>query len=242
MTGWVVVAGSALGAAWVVSRPLPAGPRLGRLGDGLPDGAATRPWSPVSSWWQRVRSSSRAARRVAGRRQCLEFVDALAAEIGAGQPPVFALERAARACGDSELLRLAQAVVLGADASAGLRALAERPGWPALDHVAVCWRVSLGAGSGLADALRRTAALIRADDDVAREVSATLAAPRATVRMLAALPLIGIAMGGLLGAQPWTVLLGTPYGLACLVVGLLLDAAGVWWVERLARAAEPVAR
>jgi tight adherence protein B len=239
MTG-VLVAAVTLVAAWVVAGPLPAGTRLGRLGERASDGAVVPPRVSVRRWWRRTHSSSRKARRVASRSSCLAYVDALAAEIGAGQPPVFALERAARACHDADLLRLAQGAVLGADACGGLRLLAVRPGWRALDHVAVCWQVSFGAGSGLADALRRTAALMRDDDDVAREVSATLAAPRATVRMLAALPLVGLAMGGLLGAQPWSVLLGTSYGLVCLLVGLLLDATGVWWVERLARAAEPV--
>ena len=70
------------------------------------------------------------------------------------------------------------------------------------------------------------AGVIRAEDDVAREVAAALSAPRATARMLAALPLVGLGMGALLGARPWHVLLATPYGLACLVVGLLLDARG----------------
>jgi tight adherence protein B len=239
---WLATAALALAMAWVVAAPMPAQPRLLRLGVPSATRPAEGPDARVAARWRRLRASGRSTRRAEGRRRCLAYVDALSAEISSGQPPVFALDRAAQACGDSDLLRLARAAVLGADVSAGLRLLATRPGWQALDHVAVCWRVSLGAGSGLAEALRRTAALMRADDDIAREVSAALAAPRATVRMLAALPLVGIAMGGLLGAQPWSVLLGTPYGLACLVVGLLLDAAGVWWVERLARAAEPVAR
>jgi tight adherence protein B len=239
---WLMAAASALVMAWVLAAPMPAQPRLRRLGVTSSTRAPGAPGARVTARWPLLRASGRSARRAEGRRRCLEYVDALAAEISSGQPPVFALDRAAQACGDPDLLRLAQAAVLGADVYAGLRLLATRPGWQALGQVAVCWRVSLGAGSGLADALRRTAVLMRADDDIAREVSAALAAPRATVRMLAALPLVGIAMGGLLGAQPWSVLLGTPYGLASLVVGLLLDAAGVWWVERLARAAEPVAR
>jgi hypothetical protein len=34
------------------------------------------------------------------------------------------------------------------------------------------------------------------------------------------------------------VLLGTPYGVACLVVGAGLAALGLWWTERLARDVE----
>jgi tight adherence protein B len=41
-----------------------------------------------------------------------------------------------------------------------------------------------------------------------------------------------------LGANPVPILLGTPYGLGCLLLGCLLDGAGLVWTERLARTAE----
>ena len=37
--------------------------------------------------------------------------------------------------------------------------------------------------------------------------------------------------------QPFQVLLGTPVGWGCLLTGLALDAAGLWWTARLARSA-----
>jgi tight adherence protein B len=46
-------------------------------------------------------------------------------------------------------------------------------------------------------------------------------------------------MGGALGADPLSVLVGTPAGRACLLVGLLLEAIGLLWTARITRRAEP---
>ena len=47
-------------------------------------------------------------------------------------------------------------------------------------------------------------------------------------------------MGSGAGSDPWSFLLGTPVGWACLVSGLALVALGLWWIERLAdRASAP---
>jgi tight adherence protein B len=66
-------------------------------------------------------------------------------------------------------------------------------------------------------------------------VSAELAAPRSTGKLMAALPLVGVGLGYLLGGRPLEWLVAGPPGWACLLLGLLLAAAGVLWIERLAR-------
>jgi tight adherence protein B len=73
---------------------------------------------------------------------------------------------------------------------------------------------------------------------VRQEVSTQLAGPRATAALLGALPAVGVLLGTGLGAAPLDVLLRTPWGLGCLVLGSLLTIAGVAWTERIARAAE----
>jgi tight adherence protein B len=55
---------------------------------------------------------------------------------------------------------------------------------------------------------------------------------------VAGLPLLALLMGTGSGADPWTFLLGTPYGLACLAGGLAIGFAGLWWIEMLARAVD----
>jgi tight adherence protein B len=60
-----------------------------------------------------------------------------------------------------------------------------------------------------------------------------LAGPKATTRILSVLPLVGLAMGALLGVDPLRVLVGTPWGTLCLVMGLALTIVGRVWSSRL---------
>jgi tight adherence protein B len=240
--GHLWAAAIAASTASLAGRRFGAASRLAALLDGPQTNAARGRADALRDRLRALRTDTPRARAIAGRRRCLVFVDTLAAELSVGQPPVLALRRAGAEAGDQPLLQAGRAAVLGADVAAMLRSLARRPGWDALGGVAACWSISLTSGAGLATGLQRVAGVIRAEDDVAREVAAALSAPRATARMLAGLPLVGLGMGALLGARPWHVLLSTPYGLACLVLGLLLDGAGLLWVRRLARTAEPMVR
>ncbi len=56
--------------------------------------------------------------------------------------------------------------------------------------------------------------------------------------MLAGLPALGLLLGTAMGADPLRVLLHTGAGLGCLVIGGLLEGAGLWWALRIVRAAE----
>jgi tight adherence protein B len=68
-------------------------------------------------------------------------------------------------------------------------------------------------------------------------VSGELASPRATGKVMAALPLCGIGMGYLLGGDPVAWLVADRLGWACLLGGAVLACTGVVWVEQLGRRA-----
>ncbi|MFI5966953.1 type II secretion system F family protein [Streptomyces asoensis] len=165
---------------------------------------------------------------------------ALAGEVLAGRQPGEALQRAAR---DSGGLGEAQAVVLaaarfGGDVPGALAVAARQPGADGLLGLAACWRVAVDQGAGLAAGLDRLEQALRAEREQRVDLRAQLAGPRATVVMLACLPVLGLALGAALGADPLHVLLHTGAGLGCLVVGGVLEAAGMWWALRIVRAAE----
>ncbi|MGJ9373373.1 hypothetical protein [Nesterenkonia sp. CF4.4] len=82
-----------------------------------------------------------------------------------------------------------------------------------------------------ADSLEDSAALDAA-------VRTAAAGPRMTQLILAALPLGGVAMGALMGAQPLAVLFGSTLGWGCLVAGLGCLLLGWRWSTRLIRAVE----
>ena len=87
----------------------------------------------------------------------------------------------------------------------------------------------------MAELLDQVAHALRSGQSVERTVAAELAGPRATGRVMAALPLCGIGLGYLLGGDPLGFLVGGPFGWACLVLGASLAAGGVLWIEWLAR-------
>ena len=186
------------------------------------------------------------ARRVARARHAeataaAEAMAVLAAELRAGRPTAEALTNASTvALGPtaSALAEAGSATGLGAAPAEVLLAHAEASAVPELLRgLAVCWRVCHGSGSSLASAVDRLEDGLRAEQESRDEVQAELAGPRSTALMLSVLPAFGLLLGAGLGAHPLHVLLRTPLGGGCLVVGVLLELAGVWWTGRIVRAA-----
>ncbi|HWL02589.1 MAG TPA: hypothetical protein VNQ52_09485 [Microbacteriaceae bacterium] len=108
--------------------------------------------------------------------------------------------------------------------------------------LAATWSVSAAAGAPLAPSLRAYAELLRGFAVAERDTRVALAGPRATSRLVLALPLVAIAFGALLGQDTIGVLIATPLGWACLAIGSGLGLAGWAWTRRLLRGASDVAR
>ncbi|HEX6446761.1 MAG TPA: type II secretion system F family protein [Streptosporangiales bacterium] len=228
----------AAAAGWlVVGRPDPA-LRVAVVvgGSGPPPVGAARAVAAVSSRWL---ARLRAWRTRRGAAEALvELCTGFAAELRAGRPPIVALRLAAGtlpAQARAELRPVLAAAGSGGDVPAAMRVASGEPGWHGLAWLAACWQVGVDSGAGLADAVERLAGALRDDQRAGREVAAQLAAPRATARLLAALPVLGIALSTALGQRPLSFLFGSGYGLGCLVVGVAVDVAGVVWTTRLAR-------
>ncbi|MDQ0799852.1 hypothetical protein [Arthrobacter sp. SLBN-112] len=104
-------------------------------------------------------------------------------------------------------------------------------------ELAACLDIAEASGCPLADVLTRFAAQLEAADDADAARQTALAGPKATVRLLTWLPLMGLGLGAALGVDPLATLLGTPLGLAALVGGVVLTVAGRAWSARLVSAA-----
>ena len=178
------------------------------------------------------------ARDLAARRAQSDVARAcgvLASYVRVGQVPADAIVLVA---GDCPVLAEAAAVQqIGGDVPDALRSRAAQPGHGGLLDLARAWQVSSSTGAPMAPALEEVASGLASDESLRSVVSAELAAPRSTGKVMAVLPLVGIALGYLLGGRPLQWLLAGPLGWSCLLLGLLLAAGGVLWIERLARAA-----
>lgn len=165
------------------------------------------------------------------------WVQRLGALLGAGLEPLRALRSIEHP--PPEL-----AAVLGCespfDVPGRLTAAAEaappstRQAWALL---AAAWAVALDSGAPLADALDRVAGSLRALADADRQVDLAIAGPVATARIVALLPLLGLGMGLLIGADPLAVIFGTLPGASAGIGGVALLGTGVRWNRRLVAAA-----
>lgn len=185
-------------------------------------------WLILTQRAQHHRRKAAATRRT----QIIEALDILAADLTAGRPPVDALEGAATICPDFQIAHAA--AKLGGDVPGALDLAAESPGATGLRALAAAWRVAEESGAAFAALTERLAASLRADEAVHRQTAASLTGARSTARILALLPVFGIALGYSLGARPLSFLIETPIGWLCLAGGLGLTTLGLHWTTRLA--------
>lgn len=214
--------------------------------------AATAAWLVMRGPMRSPSSLSRARRPLTGLRRRLlsrrrrtqmraavrESLAEVVADVRAGQPPERALTRALSDRDAALAPRTLAAARWGGDIVGALRDDSRAAAQPLLASAAACWSVAATQGAGLADALDRLVAQDRRAEEVRRQLEAHLAAPKATARMLALLPAFGLVLGIAVGGDPLGWLLGTPLGVACLVLGLLLIALGLLWATRIAARTE----
>lgn len=193
---------------------------------------------PLAGRWLRRRAlTQERERRAAG---VVSLCGAVVGELRAGHEPGQALLVAVRGTGvmGAAEAGVSAAARFGGDVPAALGQAAREPGLDGLAGVAACWRVAVDGGAGLAAGLDRLEGALRSERRRREELRAQLAGAWSTVAVLALLPVLGLGLGAALGADPLAVLLHTPAGLVCLVVGAVLEAAGLCWAGRIVRAGE----
>lgn len=182
-----------------------------------------------------VRAARERERTAARRREAMEVVVLMGAELRAGALPGRMLSGLAD---DFAMLRpAARAAELGGDVAAALREAAQTPGHGLLRDLGGAWQVAERSGAPLAAVLTRLAEAARIEQDIAREAQAGVAPARATGRLMAVLPAFGLLLGSGMGGDPIAVLLGSWIGVCCLAAGCGLACLGLVWIERIAASA-----
>jgi tight adherence protein B len=184
----------------------------------------------------RVRAADRAERRSEEQvRGLAEGVAVLAAELRSGRSLTAATDTAAAACPDTDAGR-ALAVAVRDPRSAG-----SEHGDPgvrsAVARVAAGASLSVRTGCSLAAVLSAVEEDLRSRSRHQLELRAATAGPRAGAAVLAGLPLLGLAMGSGVGADPWRVLTTTFAGQVLLVAGVAFEVVGLCWSRWLVRRA-----
>jgi tight adherence protein B len=169
-----------------------------------------------------------------------EALGALAEELRSGRPLAAAADVAVASCPDAECASaLAATLTLpSAGPREGGRPLPLPPAVAdSLDRIAGAVRLSGRTGCSLAAVLAAVEADLRTRFRWTQELRAATAGPRASALLLAGLPVLALAMGSGVGADPWGVLTGTVPGELLLLLGFALELTGVLWCGRLIRTA-----
>lgn len=180
-----------------------------------------------------VRTGLRRRRARRERAQLLAAIRLIVAEVEAGASLQSALRSAAHASGGR-----ATAFRAAADAAQAGEPVDRQLSDHRLAPLAHACRVAAATGAPVAVLLRRVCDTLgdaaRSDD----ELNVALAGPRSTAVLLAALPAVGIALGALSGAGSFGWLFADRGGRVVCCAGVLLDAAGVLWTQRILDRAE----
>ncbi|ULE35056.1 type II secretion system F family protein [Mycobacterium sp. IDR2000157661] len=190
-----------------------------------------------------VTGALRRGRRLGQRRRTAEAtllqgaLDVLVGELRIGAHPVAAFDAAAREVDGfvAESLRtVAARARMGADVAAGLHSVARRSSLPAhWERLAVCWQLAHAHGLAVATLMQTAQRDIAARERFCAQVAAGMAGARTTATVLAGLPVLGIGLGQLIGAEPVRFLLWGGAGQWLLAVGVALSCAGLTWSDRI---------
>lgn len=181
----------------------------------------------------------RSIRRAAAEGDALQSaLEVLVGELRAGSYPVRAFGVAADDTAGAvaaSLRSVAARARLGADVAAGLAAAARGSALPGhWERLALCWRLASDNGLGIATLMRAAQRDIAERQRFSARVSSSMAGARATATILAALPVLGVLLGQLIGARPLGFLLGGQAGGWLLLVGSTLACVGLLWADRIA--------
>jgi len=187
--------------------------------------------------WVRRRRQASASRRAAESRALQGALDVLVAELRVGAHPVAAFGVAATEVDGPvsvSLRAVAARARLGADVVAGLRGVSGGSLLPAhWERLAVCWQLAQDHGLSIATLMQTAQRDIVARERFWTDVDAGMTGARTTAAVLAGLPVLGIGLGQLIGAQPLAFLLSSNVGSWLLVVGVTLACGGLLWSDHI---------
>jgi tight adherence protein B len=185
----------------------------------------------------------RRRRQLGERRRAAESIalqgalDVLVGELRVGAHPVAAFDVAASEVDDSvasSLRAVAARARLGADVAAGLTSVARRSLLPEhWERLAVYWKLAQTHGLAIATLMQAAQRDIVERERFSARVNSGMAGARTTAAVLAGLPVLGVGLGQLIGADPMGFLLSRGGGGWLLVIGVTLACVGLLWSDQI---------
>ena len=197
----------------------------------LPPRALSR-LQPTNSHEQRQHAKHRGRRNQ--QRDAIAALSAFSSEVRVGTAPrlalTLALEPHPDLCPDTQ-----RALRTDTDVVTALRRDASRQGASEWDTLATVWQLSEERGVALRPVADQLADYARQVVGMRQLLATELAEATSTMRVLAMLPLAGIALGMLLGSNPIGWLVTTVPGRFMLTAAIGLELLGWVWVRSIVR-------
>ncbi len=165
----------------------------------------------------------------------VEAGEALAGLLRVGSIPATALTAAAEQ--HAVLSEAAALQAVGGEVVVALRRSASGLGREGLRDLAAAWEVAQRTGASMSDSIEAVADELRRREEASATVRVELSASRAASRLMAGLPVVGVAMGYGFGGDPLAFLTRNVFGEVCLLSAAVLAAAGLLWTDVIAERA-----
>ena len=192
---------------------------------------------PNLKWISRIRIPKFALKQKARNKisfeEELQFIFNLKSQLLAGINQMDALGFAVSRAPESSLTRTRQAL---ASQTKIYSAMCEDSASQKISSFAKCanlLELSSQSGSSVNEALTQVANKLIARRNQEQLVTTELASTKATVFVLAGLPIMGAGMGLILGTDSISWLLASSAGRVCLVLGIGFELVGWFWIKRL---------
>lgn len=167
----------------------------------------------------------------------MPFLWMLHSEVLAGSLIDAALLRACEVMPQMSLVNTHAALARHDDVAVALEADSVHAGLEVLADVALIYRICARTGAPITESLMRIICTVRNAQMRKRTMAQETASTKATVVVLAALPILGVMMGFGLGMNPLTWFVHSALGALCFVCGISLEILGWLWVRLLMRRA-----
>ena len=163
----------------------------------------------------------------------LQFVFNLKSQLNAGINPLDALRFAISRAPEFAFKNTRQALTSQTNVYSALHDDSKVYKVASLASCANLLELSSQSGSSINEALTQVADKIMTRRNQEQLIATELASTKATVFVLAGLPIMGAGMGLMLGSDSIYWLVGSPAGRVCLTLGIGLELVGWFWIKRL---------
>jgi len=167
--------------------------------------------------------------------QLISLLTSIHQELIAGLPVIQAIANVVHDQPKDFFSNSREALTTSSDAFVALSLDAKNLENPALQQLVTILNINQTSGASITKALDMMIKSALTRQEQSAQIDAELSGVKATITVLALLPILGVILGLMMGVNVAYWLLTNPVGWLCLTFASLLEALGLLWVRKLIR-------